>query len=119
MFWDTATNGHDKIGLRLMVHLAQQTQFVLNKFDQSDQLLLIARQYDTMQKYFTHLVDTLSFLSTSQKKFSTLLPENPIKTLGYDYRLPPQYTFQIMRCALPHIYKLTDETLAENVLDFK
>ena len=112
LFWDPSTNGHDKIGLRLMVHLAQQAQHVLNEFDKSDQLLLIARQYDTMQKYFTHLVDTLGFLATSQKKFSMLLPENPIKTLGYDYRLPPQYTFQILRSALPPIHKLSDEALA-------
>ena len=121
LFWDPSANGEatrqthktdDKLGLRLMVHLAQQAQHVLNEFDKSDQLLLIARQYDTMQKYFTHLVDTLSFLATSQKKFSMLLPENPIKTLGYDYRLPPQYTFQILRSALPHIYKLSDEALA-------
>ena len=112
LFWDPSTNGHDKLGLRLMAHLAQQAQHVLNEFDKSDQLLLIARQYDTMQKYFTHLVDTLSFLATSQKKFGMLLPENPTKTLGYDYRLPPQYTFQILRSALPHLYKLSDEALA-------
>ena len=74
--------------------------------------MLIARQYDTMQKYFTHLVDILSFIAETPKKFSKLLPENPIKTLGYDYRLPPQYTFQIMRCSLPHIHNLSDEALA-------
>lgn len=62
------------------------------KFE-TDQLILVARQYDKMQVYFTHIVDTLKFLADSQKKFSLLLPENPARSLSYDYRLPPQHVF--------------------------
>ena len=72
-----------------------------------------------MHKYFTHLVDTLSFIAETPKKFSKLLPENPVKTLGYDYRLPPQYTFHIYRCSLPHIHNLSEEAFCQNVFDFK
>ena len=88
LFWDEATNDHQKIGLRLMVQLAQQAQFVGNRFE-TDKLILVARQYDQMQVYFAHMVDTLNFLANSQKKFSLLLPANPTRSLSYDYRLPP------------------------------
>ena len=72
-------------------------------------MILVARQYDKMQVYFAHMVDTLKFLSATQKKFATLLPENPARCLAHDYRLPPQQVFQIMRCALPPVYELTKE----------
>ena len=71
-----------------MVQLAQQAQFVGNRFE-TDELILVARQYDQMQVYFAHMVDTLNFLANSQKKFSLLLPANPTRSLSYDYRLPP------------------------------
>jgi len=32
LFWDAKSDGHSKLGMRLMAHLAQQTQFILNKF---------------------------------------------------------------------------------------
>ena len=118
MFWDPKTNNHQMMGLRLMVGLVQQAQFVANKFD-TDKLILVARQYDKMQVYFTHMVDSLKFLADSQKKFSLLLPENPARSLSYDYRLPPQHVFQILRCGLPPIYKLTPEQFAEQVTDFR
>ena len=72
-----------------------------------------------MQVYFAHMVDTLNFLANSQKKFSLLLPENPARSLSYDYRLPPQHVFQILRCALPPIYKLTPEQFTKEVAAFK
>jgi len=73
-----------------------------------------------MQVYFSHMVDTLRFLGNSQpKKFAALLPENPGRCLSYNYRLPPQHVFQILRCALPPIYKLTPETFASQVESFK
>ena len=65
------------------------------------------------------MVDTLNFLANGQRKFSMLLPENPARSLSYDYRLPPQHTFQILRCSLPPIYKLTPEQFTQQVAAFK
>ena len=72
-----------------------------------------------MQVYFTHMVDTLQSLEQSQKKFAQLLPENPSRSLSFDYRLPPQHVFQVLRCALPPIYKLTADEFTEKVGMFK
>ena len=72
-----------------------------------------------MQVYFLHFVDTLNFLASSDKKFQMLLTEYPTKTLTLDYRLPPQYVFQIFRCALPPIYKLKQEQFSQYVEEFK
>mgnify|MGYP006889575701 CR=1 FL=1 len=88
LFWNPQTNDHQKLGLRLMIQLAQQSQHVANTFE-SKSLIHVARQFDKMQVYFSHMVDTLFFLAGSQKKFSQLLPPEPTKSLSLDYRLPP------------------------------
>ena len=47
LFWDQTTKGHDKFAMRLMVQLAQYTQYVQNKLeDEEDKLTLVSRLYD-------------------------------------------------------------------------
>ena len=75
-----------------MIQLSQQAQFVGSEYE-TQHLILVARQYDKMQGYFAHMVDTLKFLSATQKKFASLLPENPARCLAHDSRLPPQHVF--------------------------
>lgn len=85
----------------------------------SEKLTLVSRLYDRVQVYFLHFVDTLNFLASSDRKFSQLMTHSPAQTLACDYRLPPQYAFQIMRCSLPPIHKLKPEQFAECVEEFK
>jgi hypothetical protein len=120
LFWDAATNGHEKFAMRLMVQLAQYTQFVQNMLESgSEKLTLVSRLYDRVQVIFLHFVDTLNFLASSDKKFAQLLTESPAKTLSLDYRLPPQYVFHVLRCSMPPIHKLKPEQFNDYVAEFK
>ena len=71
--------------------------------------MLVSRQYDKLQVFFTHLVDTLHFLANSEaepdKKFAQLLPKIAASSMVVNCKLSPTLIFQIMRCALPPIYK--------------
>lgn len=87
--------------------------------DNDGKLIMVSRLYDRVQIYFLHLVDSLNFLASSEKKFALLLTEKPAKTLSFDFRLPPQYVFQILRCSLPPIHKLKNEQFHEYVEEFR
>jgi hypothetical protein len=80
-------------------------------------LLLVSRQFDKLKVYFSHLVDTLRYLTSTEAdqamKFAQLLPPNAALQLASENKLPPQYVFQIMRCALPPIYKQTPQEFKE------
>lgn len=57
----------------------------MRTFDCSE-LLLVSRQFDKLKVYFSHLVDTLNYLTNTEKeqdkKFAQLLPSNAALVLA-------------------------------------
>jgi hypothetical protein len=101
-----------------MGQMAYAVQFVSKKFE-CDDLLLISRQYDRLKVYFSHLVDTLHYLSSSSDdqdlKFRQLLPPNAAIDFANIYKLPTAFIFKILRSGLPQIFKQTEAQFAETV----
>jgi len=49
---------------------------------------LVSRQFDKLKVFFSHLVDTLNYLTNSEVKFTALLPVNAAIKFATDYKLP-------------------------------
>lgn len=118
LFWSS----DEQIGFRLMGQLAASAQWVARRFDCED-LTLVSRQFDKTKVYFSHLVDTLHYLSSSEPadqatKFALLLPEQAALRFASQFRLPPPYIFKIMRSSLPQIYKQTPAQFESTVKTF-
>ena len=64
LFWSDAPakdNGLT-IAFRIMVHLAQQTQHIINDIEDCD-LIFIQNMFDKIHQVFIQFIDTLYFLS--------------------------------------------------------
>jgi hypothetical protein len=61
LFWQNK----NQLGFRLMGQLAQAIQFVMRSYECSE-LLLVSRQFDKLKVYFSHLVDTLNYLTNPE-----------------------------------------------------
>ena len=97
--------------------MAQAIQFVMRSYECSE-LLLVSRQFDKLKVYFSHLVDTLNYLTNAEVSFAQLLPADAASQLVEVNKLSAPYIFQILRCSLPPIYKQTQESFKQVAKQF-
>ena len=114
------------LAFRMMAHLAQQTQYIINE-DQSENLTLIQNNFDKLHHLFLQFVETVYFLTGDshspggdRSKYGKVVP-NPLHSpdiLATQYRLPYQYSFHILRKATKPIYKLSDQEFNDLVVNY-
>lgn len=102
----------------MMANLAKMTQHIAYKIP-TDQIVLVSTLYDRMQFNFIQFVESLAYLENVPSRYSLLFPPQPEKVLTLNYRLPPQYVFQILRGGLKKIQHLTDDEFNQKVHEFK
>lgn len=111
LFWDKTNDSKDtslSLAFRLTASLAAQTQYIVHKLD-SEQLILVSTLFDRLQFIFIQFVETLTYLADKNCKLQSLLPPNPEKILTLNYKLPPHYTFFIIRGSLKPLASLSLE----------
>ena len=86
------------IPFRIMVHLAQQTQYILNDNEAKD-LIYIQNVFDKIHLIFGQFVDTAYLLSNDRQQYKMLMPDSKYlpQILSKEYRLPYQYSLTIIR----------------------
>ena len=89
LLWNnTEANDRQKLGLRLIIQLAIQAQYVLSARFESESVLFVARQYDKLQRYFINLVQSIYFLADANyERFRQLLVEQTVQSMVSEFRL--------------------------------
>ncbi|CDW79776.1 tho complex subunit 2-like [Stylonychia lemnae] len=118
LFWQRTNDKPLSLAFRLMANLAKMTQYIQNSV-QTDQMMLISTLLDRMQFTFIQFVESLNYLEYIPSKYAQIWPASPEKVLTVNYKLPPQYVFQILRGGLKKIQHLTDDEFDQKVHEFK
>eukprot|EP00347_Sterkiella_histriomuscorum_P008986 403342964 len=118
LFWNQTNDKPLSLAFRLKANLAKMTQYIMNNV-KTDQLILISTLFDRMQFTFIQFVESLGYLENIPSRYSSIFPPQPEKILTLNYRLPPQYVFQILRGGLKKIQQLTDDEFNQKVHEFK
>jgi len=117
---------HLSLAFRMMSHLAQQTQYIINE-DKSENLTLIQNNFDKLHHLFLQFVDTTYFLTSDshspggdRSKYCKVVPSqlHSPDILATQYRLPYQYSFHILRKATKSIYKLSEQEFDDLVVNY-
>jgi len=98
-----------------MIHLAQQTQIIINGKPSNDDypvkenLIKIQNVFDKIHNIFIQYVDSVFILSKGKQNFKNIIPNQLFASqiFSKQYRIPYQYSYHILRKASKHVYEMS------------